>query len=344
VDDCSTQSVTSPQDSPSQFIETPSKRREGVFLPWLRRNLGFCWRVSKETVFIYGRINGEQSAAAFAYYALFSLVPLVVLLLTLGSYFLPMENVNGTIHRFFPIGDAQQDMFWNMVKGLEKSRGSVSLVSVAILTWASLRFFQSLVLSINHAWGTRHLPWWQMPVKNLLVILAMSGSLLVGTVVLALLQGIARTLHSLQSWLALDFPMLDIGRLLAFVNISRYLGGTLVLFYCFTMLYMLAPRHRIHFLQVWFPALLVSVLMQVGQAYFLNIVPKLINYSAIYGAMGGMMFLLLWVYIAGVIIIGGGCLCASLHHLRRHPLHAAHHQETYLSANETLPSPDHPTP
>jgi len=34
--------------------------------------------------------------------------------------------------------------------------------------------------------------------------------------------------------------------------------------------------------------------------------------------MGGMMFLLLWVYIAGVIIIGGGCLCAALAHLKGH--------------------------
>lgn len=312
----------------------------------LRRGIGYLWRVLRETVLIYGRINGEQSAAAFAYYALFSLVPLVVLLLTLGSYFLPAENVMETIHRFFPIGDAQQDLFWKMVNGLEKSRGSVSLASVAILTWASLRFFQSLVLSINHAWGTRHLPWWQMPVKNLLVIFAMSGSLIVGTVVPALLQGVARILHSLKAWLTLDFPMLNIGRLLALVDFSRYVGGTLVLFYCFTVLYMLAPRHRIHFGQVWFPALLVSLLMQIGQAFFVNIVPKLINYSAIYGAMGSMMFLLLWVYITGVIIIGGGCLCAALHHLRRHSFINALHGgfPPLVNSEEAMTSTDHPTP
>ena len=301
----------------------------------------FLWRLLRETVSIYTRIGGEESAAAFAYYALFSLVPLVALLLTLGSYIFPSEHVISTIHRYVPIGDDQQNILWSMVNGLEKARGSVSVVSIMILIWASMRFFHSLVLSINHAWGTRHLPWWQMPIKNLVMILAMSGALIVGTVVPAILQGIAHTLHTLESWINDLFPMLNVGRLLALVDISRYVGGTVVLFYSFAVLYMLAPRHRTTFAQIWIPALAVSILMQVGQACFVNIVPNLINYSAIYGAMGGMMFLLLWVYVAGVIIISGGCLCAALAHLRKHPSVQRERNQAILGQ---IPLSEHPTP
>ena len=278
----------------------------------------FLWRLIRETLMIYTRIGGEQSAASFAYYALFSLVPLIALLLTLGSYFIPGDSVMQTIHRFVPMGEEQQSLLWNMVSGLEKKRGSVSIVSILILTWASLRFFHALVLSINHAWGTRRLPWWQMPVKNLLMILVMSGALLLGTIVPAILQGVARLLHSLETMISMHFPLFNVESALAVVDFSRYVGGTLVLFYSFAILYMLAPRHKTKFSEIWIPALLVSVMLQVGQAFFVNIVPKLINYSAIYGAMGSMMFLLLWVYIAGSIVIGGGCLCAALAHLRGH--------------------------
>ena len=307
----------------------------------LRGRLGFLWRVTKETYLIYSRTGGEESAAAFAYYALFSLVPLVAFLLTLGSYILPKARVMMAIHRFFPIGDAQQDLLWSMVHGLEKARGSVSIASILILFWASLRFFHALVLSVNRAWGTRHLPWWQMPVKNLLMIFAMSGAMIIGTVVPAILQGIVRTLHALEAWITLYFPMLDIRRLLAFVDLSRYIGGTLVLFYSFTVLYMLAPRHRPRFSQIWIPALLVSLLMQAGQAFFVNIVPKLINYSAIYGTMGGMMFLLLWVYIAGVMIICGGCLCAALAHLKGQ---GALHKERLSFTTNSITLAEHPNP
>ena len=311
-----------------------------------RKALLPVWCLLRETVLIYNRIGGEQSAAAFAYYALFSLVPLVALLLTLGSYILPPDRVLITLHRFVPIGGAQQDLLWSMVNGLEKARGSVSIASIAILVWASLRFFQSLVLSINHAWGTRRLAWWQMPVKNFVMIVAMSGTLIVGTVVPALLQGIVRALRALDTWMALFFPTLNLGRLLAVVDMSRYIGGTAVLFYSFAALYMLAPRHKTTFSQIWLPSLVVSILMQVGQACFVNIVPKLINYSAIYGTMGSMMFLLLWVYIAGVIIISGGCLCAALSHLRGHlgghPDPVDHHRPKFEPS--PVASDDHPCP
>jgi membrane protein len=298
----------------------------------------FLWRLIRETLMIYTRIGGEQSAASFAYYALFSLVPLIALLLTLGSYFIPGDSVMQTIHRFVPMGEDQQNLLWNMVSGLEKKRGSVSIVSILILTWASLRFFHALVLSINHAWGTRRLPWWQMPVKNLLMILVMSGALLLGTIVPAILQGVARLLHSLETMISMHFPLFNVESALAVVDFSRYVGGTLVLFYSFAILYMLAPRHKTKFSEIWIPALLVSVMLQVGQAFFVNIVPKLINYSAIYGAMGSMMFLLLWVYIAGSIVIGGGCLCAALAHLRGH---------AYINHSQIGSHPegtDHPEP
>jgi YihY family inner membrane protein len=283
-----------------------------------KTQLHFLWRLLRETATIYTRIAGSENAAAFAYYALFSLVPLVALLLTLGSYVFPGDAVVTAIHRFVPLGEDQQELLWSMVSSLENKRGGVSIVSIVILIWASLRFFHSLVLSINYAWGTRRLLWWQMPVKNLLMILAMSGALLIGTVVPAVLQGVARLLHSLEAVINEHLPMLDVERLLAVVDLSRYIGGTLVLFYCFAVLFMLAPRHKIRFAQIWMPALMVAVLLQVGQACFVNIVPKLVNYSAIYGAMGSMMFLLLWVYVAGTIIIAGGCLCAALAHLQGH--------------------------
>jgi len=305
----------------------------------LQRTAGYLWRLLRETAAIYGRIGGGESAASFAYYALFSLVPLVALLLTVGSYVFPADSVMESIHRFVPMGEDQQTLLWNMVNGLEKARGSVSVVSILILTWASLRFFHSLVLSINHAWGTRRLPWWQMPVKNLLMILAMSGALLIGTVVPAMLQGIGRILKSLQSLINEHFPMVDVAHVLAVVDISRYLVGTLVLFYSFAILFMLAPRHRTKFSQIWLPALIVSVLLQVGQAFFVNIVPKLVNYSAIYGTMGSMMFLLLWVYVAGVIIILGGCLCAALGHLQGHA-YINHHQ---IGSHPHVAA-DHPEP
>ena len=83
----------------------------------VKKGASYSWRLLRETVLIYGRISGGESAAAFAYYALFSLVPLVALMLTLGSYIFPADSVFETIHRFVPMGDDQQELLWSMVHG-----------------------------------------------------------------------------------------------------------------------------------------------------------------------------------------------------------------------------------
>ena len=51
------------------------------------------------------------------------------------------------------------------------------------------------------------------------------------------------------------------------------------------------------------------------QIAFVNYLPHFVNYG-IYGAVGGMMLLLLWVYFSGIIIILGACLCAAIEQCR----------------------------
>ena len=74
------------------------------------------------------------------------------------------------------------------------------------------------------------------------------------------------------------------------------------------MLYKLAPRRRVLFRQVWLPAFIVTFALMLCQIAFVNYLPHFINYG-IYGAVGGMMLLLLWVY-----------LFRNYHHLRSLPL------------------------
>jgi YihY family inner membrane protein len=87
--------------------------------------------------------------------------------------------------------------------------------------------------------------------------------------------------------------------------------GGVVLFLSFILLYKLSPARRVTFSQVWLPSLLVTLTLQICQVAFVNYLPRFVNYG-IYGAVGGLMLLLLWVYVSGIIIIMGGCLCAAM--------------------------------
>jgi YihY family inner membrane protein len=275
------------------------------------KDLRTCLKIAWEAVKTFSEIDGEQRAASFAYYALFSLVPLFALMLTVGSSIFDSQEVIRTVERFFPIGEPQQAFMWQMVASLEKSRGSVTLVSFAILIWCSLRFFQALVRGVNRAWHTVEIPWWQLPIKNLLMIAVLASALLIGLLAPALLQGAKKIAVAFQDFLESHLPALNLDMLVGIFDLGRYALSGAVLFYSFILLYMLAPRRRVLFRQVWIPALLVTFTLQVCQNAFVNYLPRFVNYNAIYGTVGVMMLLMLWVYITGVVIFLGACLCSA---------------------------------
>lgn len=275
-----------------------------------RDSLNEIWHTMYHTIRIYGEIEGEQRAASFAYYVLFALFPLFALLLTLGSAFSNPQDVIHFFQGFLPIDDTQQKFIWDAVHNLEKARGGVGLISIVILLWCSLRFFQALVHGVNRAWHTVEIPWWQTPLKNLLMIAIMGSALLAALLAPALLQGVRDALLAAENFIHVHFPTLNLHLLSSILDLGRYFVGGAVLFYCFTMLYMLSPRRKVYFSQVWLPTLIVTLALQACQISFVNYLPRFVNYG-IYGAVGGMMLLLLWVYFSGMIIILGGCLCAA---------------------------------
>ena len=184
------------------------------------------WDTVVRTVQIYGEIDGEQRSASFAYYVLFSLFPLFALLLTVGSNFLNPQEIIGTIEGFLPIDAPQQKWIWDAVHHLETARGGVGTISVIVLLWSSLRFFQALVRGVNRAWHTIEIPWWQMPLKNLLMVGIISSALLAGLLAPALLQGVRNVLLAAESFIPMHFPQFNLHLFSSLLDLGRYaIGG-----------------------------------------------------------------------------------------------------------------------
>lgn len=269
------------------------------------------WGALARALRIYRDVDGEQRAASFAYYVLFSLFPMMALILSIGSFFFSGREIVGTIDGILPLQAGQQQFLWESVVALEEARGGVGLLSGAILLWCSLRFFQALVRGVNRAWHTVEIPWWQVPLKNLAMIAVVSAALFIGILIPAALQGTGQALRWANGVLHEHFPLFDFGRAAGFLDLGRYILGGVVLFGSFALLYILAPQRRVRFADVWFPSVLVAVALMACQVAFVNIIPRVVHYG-LYGAVGGMMFLLMWTYFSGMIVMFGGCLCAAL--------------------------------
>ena len=269
------------------------------------------WNRTRDSVLIFIEIEGEQRAASFAYYALFSLVPLFALFLVLGSVVVKPEVVIMTAENFFPMELAQQKLVWHMAESLHKSRNGVSLLSLLILTWCSIRFFQVLVQGVNRAWHRVDIPWWKLPLKNLLMMGVLASALGIGLFAPVVLQAAGKLFLVLEALVQDQVPTIKFHMITLILTAGRYLVAGGLTFYALSALYVLAPGRKIFFKQIWGAALMVTLALQVGQGLFGNYVAKIVNYNAIYGPFGALMLALMWVYIAGGLILLGACFCAA---------------------------------
>ena len=286
------------------------------------------WQWLKRAVDHFSTINGTVWSASFAYYAFFSLVPLLLLLVTVatdvvarGHGGLSADAAFETVVANIPLGADGRHLIESTLQGVMQSRGKLGLAAVLGLLWSSLGFFQSLVSAINQAWGQRPLNWWKLPLQNLKMLGILLSALLLGAILPAILTTV-QGYHSFgAAWLSLP------------VAILGALAPSIVMFYGFLLFYKLAPRSSsgVTFTEVWLPALLVTALLQICQRLLTLYTTHITNFRAVYGAFGGVVAMLLWIYLSGVVIVFGGCLCAARRRTRP-PSTVPQHGETQPSA------------
>jgi len=268
----------------------------------------------------YDETDGEQRAASFAYYAFFALFPLIVLLITVFTSFLgnreeAMQRITSAVQEYLPLDPVASAQVIRTIQGVVKSRGSAGLIAFCVLAWSALRFFQALVRGVNRAWGTKEYSWWRLPIKNLFMTAILASALLLGIVVPATIN-YAEWYYWKHSWkVGLDFLILnDVFRTVKLL--SAFLVPPLALFYGFAMFYKFAPRRRTTFREVWIAALFVTVGLDALKAGFTLYTTNIGNFNALYGTLGSVIALLMWIYLSGSLIILGGCLCAARYEIK----------------------------
>ena len=248
-------------------------------------------------------IDGAQRAAAFAYYAFFSLFPLLLLFVTIGSLFFDREraiqNVIDYTRTYFPLEPGMEQGVFDTIVGVIESRGNVGAAATIGLLWGSLQLFKALVRATSRAWRSDMHNWWQMPLKALSLLGVLASALILGLVVpvgAKLAQDWLPPMYGLVSWLT---------------SLAIAIVPTLVLFYGLTLFYRLAPRRTTRFSEVWFAAAVAAISLRALEWMFFFYLTNFGRFNVVYGTFGGIMALLMWIYLSGCIVVYGACLCAA---------------------------------
>jgi YihY family inner membrane protein len=265
--------------------------------------LNRAWRIALRAGFKFHEIDGNSRAASFAFYAFFALFPLIILFVTVGSFFLNhdevVRQVMKNVEEYIPLGKDDQASVESAVHGALRARRGASILAVLGLLWSASQLFHAMVRGVNRAWGTTEHPWWQVPIKSLAMLGVVATALFVGVLVPVVVKSLSGTAIFGGEVFTGMFRMIAL------------LAPSLVLFCGLSLFYKVAPRRRTLFSEVVLAALIVTVLLQVSRSLFERYVNHFANFNALYGTLAVIVVLLMWIYLSGIIIIYGGCLCAA---------------------------------
>jgi Ca2+-transporting ATPase len=250
----------------------------------------------------FADIDGVQLAGAFAFNAFFSLFPLMILLVTVVSTFVDREiagkEVIAAMEGYVPISGEMQQYIFSAIAGVINARDKASMFASLALAWTALQCFATLIVAINRAWGSAVYNWWRLPLKSLVLLGSTAGAVLLGMAVPVLMR-------VAKSWL---FPLYDY-RSWVYDLVSFFIPSVVV-FFGLLLFYRFAPSRPTRFVEIWAATLCATVLLRAVENLFIIYLKDFATLNAVYGTFGGIMALLLWIYVSGAIFIFGACLCA----------------------------------
>ena len=188
------------------------------------------------------------------------------------------------------------------LEGVSDVGGALSIVGLVATGWAGLAMFGSMRKSLNIAWDTDvHRPVVQQKFFDLLMMTGL-GLLLASSV------GATIALSTLRA-LSGDLGPLSEGTKFLW-TIVPLIVPAIMTFVMFVVVYRFIPNVRHSFRDVWPGALLAAFLFEVLKNGFAIYVANFNNYAGAYGALGGILLFLLFIYLSANILLIGAELAA----------------------------------
>lgn len=250
-------------------------------------------------------------SAQLSYFFLLSLFPFLIFLITLLGYLpISQEDVLNTIKQFAP-GESMQLINDTLNQILNDKNGKLLSFGIIATLWSASNGINAIVRAFNKAYD----------VEESRSFFVSRGMAILLTIAMVFVIIVALLLPVFGKEIGL-FIFSHFGvsaQFLTIWNTMRWLVSGVILFIVFTALYFVAPNKRLH-LKDGIPGAIAATIGWIAVSLaFSYYVGNFANYSATYGSIGGIIVLMVWLYLSGMIIILGGEFNALLYK-RKHAL------------------------
>jgi membrane protein len=246
--------------------------------------------------FIFDTIPAK--GAEISFYLLLSFFPLLIFIITLISY-IPMIHLSiyiDSLSKMMP-SNAFSIVSYIIGRAISDKSTNLLIVSFLIMLWSATNAVSAIIRGVNKAYDqeeTRH----YLKVTAISVLFTLELVLLITFSLVLVVYG-----NKISNFIIHFFKFETYA--IVILNWVRYIIAIITMLLLFLSLYMYTPNHRLKVKDVY-PGSIVSTLGWITSSlifsYYAN---NYINYSLLYGSIGGIVALLSWLYLSSMVILIG---------------------------------------
>ena len=247
-------------------------------------------------------------AAQLSYYFFLALFPALLFLLALASFF-PLSSVTDDVGQALgPFVSPQiLDLIQDQMRRLARDQdGGLLTLGVAGALWSSSAALVSIVSALNRAYDIEEArPWWKVRLTAIGLTLGVALFVIVAFTLVLAGPALAQKLGQTTGWgTAFEWGWLVLQWPVVFALVAIGIG----------LIYYFGPDADQDWVWITPGAVAATSLWLLISVLFKVYVANFTDYEGSYGAVGGVIVLLLWFYVSGIAILAGAELNAEIEH------------------------------
>lgn len=265
------------------------------------------FRVLKRILQSFSEEDSSKTAAAMAYYTLFSLFPLLIVMVTVISYFVSPDQTNELLNQLLTGAiPVSEELLTKNITRIFEVRNSVGVIGTVGFFWSSSRAFYLLVDGVNRAWAAdERRPFFQKRLFGLAIVVVLIIVLIVFMFSSSIFNILLKSQPAgvqIRGWLGFDFW-----------SIAAQSGNWIAPFLFFVSLYhWVSPGEVPWKVSIGASGLTTIIWRMASNVFKWYLGSGFSRYEFIFGSLSAIVVLLFWIYISSVIIFFGAHLTSVL--------------------------------
>jgi membrane protein len=275
-----------------------------------------AWALVKDTVTGFIDDSALSRGASIAYYTLFSIAPVLLIIVAIAGLVFGRDASEGAIVGQLSglMGDSTAKALEEMIKSADKRDAGIvaTIVGVVVLIVTATGVFGEVQSALNAIWKAK-------PKSSTLTRLVRARLASLGLVVtcgflLTVSLAVSAGLQALSEYLKDIFPGAEVA-----LQVLDFIASTVIISGLFAAIYKVLPDKPIMWRDVVIGALATTFLFEGGK-YLIALYVGQSNVASSYGAAGALIVLLLWIYYTAQIFLLGAEFTRAF--AKRHGSHA----------------------